>query len=307
MIGSNMSQIAPAVENVELAAFVAIVDAGSFTQAARELRVARATLGRRLARLEERLGVRLLLRTTRSVSLTEIGESFYTQARRALEAVARAEAVAREESGELSGSLRVSMPPIADPALDELLLSFAERHPSVRMQVHLGTRRVDLLRDGYDVALRAGVVSDPGLIARRLMRNRLIAVASPAYLEQAGTPSTVAELSAHRCLSGFERGELPSRTWHGPDRQYPVEGSFSTNEMPLLHRAALRGLGIAQVPELLATDDLEAGRLVQVLPDELSVETSLCVVYPERTLLPRQVRAFIDALLSWKPAFASSG
>lgn len=302
-----MSQMAPSVENLELVAFVAIVDAGSFTQAARQLRTARATLGRRLARLEERLGVRLLLRTTRSVSLTEIGERFYVQARRALQAVALAEAVAREESGELSGSLRVSMPPLADPALDELVLGFAERHPGVRMQIHLGTRRVDLLRDGYDVALRAGIVSDPGLISRRLIRNRLVAVASPSYLARAGTPGSIDDLPSHRCLSGFERGELPTRLWHGPDRRYPVDGVFFTNEMPLLHRAALRGLGIAQVPELLAADDLREGRLVRVLPEELTVETSLCVVYPERKLLPRQVRAFIDALLEWTPELRTPG
>lgn len=301
-----MSPIVPSVENAELAAFVAIVDAGSFTQAAREMRTARATLGRRLARLEERLGVRLLLRTTRSVTLTEIGESFYAQARRALEAVARAEAVAREESGELSGSLRVTMPPFDDPALDELILGFAERHPAVRMQVHLGTRRVDFLRDGYDVALRAGVASDPGLISRRLFRNRLIAVAAPSYLARAGTPSSVADLADHSCLSGFERGELPSRVWHARARQVPVEGSFFTNHMPLLYQAALRGIGIAQVPDVLASEALEEGRLVHVLPDELTIESSLCVVYPERKLLPRQVRAFIDALLAWTPAFPTS-
>jgi DNA-binding transcriptional LysR family regulator len=294
-----MSQIAPSLENTELVAFVAIVDAGSFTQAARELRVPRATLGRRLARLEERLDARLLLRTTRSVTLTEVGEGFYRHARQVLEAVERAEASVRHDSNELSGTLRVSLPPMTDPALFDLILGFAEEHPAVDMQVHFGTRHVDLIRDGYDVAIRAGTVHEQGLISRRLMEVRMLVVGSPAYLAEHGSPQSVDDLADHRCLSSFERGEVPRRTWQGPERDHAVDGVFFTNLMPLLLDAAIRGLGLAQVPEPMATGALADGRLVQVL-DELTVEGNVSVVYPERKLLPRQVRAFVDAIVEWK-------
>jgi len=196
MIRQKMFQIEPTIENAELLAFVTVVDAGSLTRAAAQLRLPRATVGRRLTRLEERLEARLLLRTTRTQSLTDAGAAFYRQARLALEAVARAEASVREEVEGLSGSLRVSAP--GGQVVRALVLEFALAHPHVQMQAHFGTQHIDLCRDGYDVAIRAGMVADQGLIARPLMRTTLIAIASPTYLEQQGTPRHLRDLQRHR-------------------------------------------------------------------------------------------------------------
>ncbi len=297
-----MSQVPPSIEIAEMAAFVTVVDAGSFTRAAAELRVPRATVGRRLARLEEQLSTRLLRRTTRSLALTEAGAVFYRHARMALEAASRAEQSVRRETGKVAGSLRVSVPPMIQQEFLEFLTDFAERHPAVTMQVHFGTRHVDLLRDGYDVALRAGTVAGPGLVARKLLDSALVAVASPAYLERAGTPRAVKDLARHRALMAFDAAELPRRTWPTTKGEVPVEGAFFSNEMQLLATAALRGVGIAMVPERLVETELQGGELVQVLPRSLRVPGAVSIVYPEREFLPPQVRAFIDAIVAWGPA-----
>ena|SRR5688572_11931260 len=154
------------VETAELTAFVQTVDARSLSRAAAELGIPRATLSRRLARLEQRLGARLLRRSTRSLALTDAGESFNRHARIVLEAVAHAEASVRQVDDAVRGSLRVSVPPIVTPSFRAMLCSFSERYPDVRLQVHFTSRIVDLRRDGYDVALRASSQMEPGLIAQ---------------------------------------------------------------------------------------------------------------------------------------------
>src|SRR5688500_18193724 len=146
------------IENAELVAFVRIVEERSLSRAAVVLKQPRATISRRLARLEDRHGARLLRRPTRSLALTDVGEALYPHARLVLDAVQQAEASVRRGDGELAGDLRVSLPPIDDDDLFDLLASFAARHPRIRLQVHFATRHVDLRRDGYDVALRAGTI-----------------------------------------------------------------------------------------------------------------------------------------------------
>src|SRR6185312_15683752 len=176
------------VETSELLAFTRIVDAKSLSRAARELRAPRPTISRRLARLEARLGVRLLRRTTRSLALTDAGEALYRQARLVLEAVAAAEASVRRPDDVMAGELRVSAPPIFDASFFDIVSAFAKRHPHLRVQIHASTREVDLRREGYDVAIRAGSEISPGLVARNLFRSKLVLVASPAYLAEAGAP-----------------------------------------------------------------------------------------------------------------------
>lgn len=290
------------IETVELLAFARTVEAKSLSRAAGELGIPRATLGRRLARLEERLGARLLRRTTRSLTLTEAGELFYRHAGIVLEAVAQAQACVRTQSNVMRGDLRVSVPPLLDDSLLAMMTDFAKRHPEVRVQVDFSTRIVDLRRDGYDVALRASAEIQPGLVARTVGRHKAIAVASPAYLAQMGTPRTVKELKNHRCLTSFARGELPQSTWPCGRGVVHVSGAFSSNNLGLLREAAVRGLGIALLPEILLADLIQSGVLVQVLPGVLQNENRIAVVYVEREYLPPHVRAFIDALVEWAPA-----
>jgi DNA-binding transcriptional LysR family regulator len=297
-----MIQMSEPVETAELLAFSRVVDAKSLSRAATELGVPRATIGRRLARLEQRLGTRLLRRTTRSLALTDAGELFYRQARIVLDAVAQAQASVRNTGEVMRGSLRVSIPPVSNDALSAMITSFAKEHPEVRLQVDSSTRIVDLLREGYDVALRASTSIAPGLIARTILRDKVIAVASREYLSKYGTPRSLKDLRQHRCLTGFARGELPQGTWRIGRSEVHVESAFSSNDIRLLRDAAVRGIGIALLPTFLVSHLLETGALVQVLPGVVGAENQLAVVYPEREFLPRQVRAFIDVLARWTPA-----
>jgi DNA-binding transcriptional LysR family regulator len=288
------------VETSELLAFAKSVEARSLSRAAAELGVPRATLGRRLARLEERLGVRLLRRTTRSLTLTDAGQAFHRHARIALDAVAQAEESVRRTDTAVRGPLRVSLPPMADPRFYAMICDFAERYPEVVLQLHFSTQLVDLRRDGYDVALRATTQLEPGLVARTLARAPSITVASPAYLASMGVPRKARDLRSHRCLMGFVRGELPQTHWPlTGGGKVQVQGCFFSNEILQLRDAALRGLGIALLPMLLAGPLVESGELVRVLPGIIEADTQVAIVYPERELVPPQVRAFIDAVVAW--------
>ena len=297
-----MIQMPDLVETAELLAFTRTVEAKSLSRAAIELGIPRATIGRRLARLEQRLGVRLLRRTTRSLTLTEAGELFYRHARIVLEAVEQAEASVRRSDDVLRGDVRLSSMPLNDDSFFAMITAFARRHPEVRVQVDFSTRIVDLRRDGYDVALRASSVIEPGLVARIVGRHESIAVASPEYLASMGTPRSVKELRKHRCLTGFARGELPQSEWPVGRGVVHVDGSFSSNDIMLVRDAAVRGLGIALLPNFLVSDQLADGSLVHVLPGVLGTQVRLAVVYLEREFLPPQVRAFVEALVEWAPA-----
>src|ERR1700682_3421823 len=290
-----------AMETSELLAFTRTVEAKSLSRAAAELGAPRATIGRRLARLEERLGVRLLRRTTRALALTDAGDAFYRHARIVLDAVEQAEASVRNSDKVIRGTLRVATPPMLDPSFNALVCDFASAYPEVQIHVDASSRHVDLLREGYDVALRAGTELEPGLVARTVARTSVVAVAAPAYLAAHGTPRRARDLRAHQCLLGFMPSGLPQTHWPKVGGgKISVEGSFVSNDITLLVDAAVRGLGIAVLPALLV-GALERGALVRVLPELIHAESRVAVVYQERELLPPQVRAFIDVLVAWAP------
>lgn len=297
-----MIQISDPIETAELLAFARTIEAKSLSRAAAELRVPRATLGRRLARLEERLGTRLLQRTTRSLTLTDAGEVFYRHARIVLDAVSQAQTSVQMTDDVVRGDLRVSIPPLMDDSLSTMITTFAEKYPDVRVQVDVSTRLVDLRRDGYDVALRASSELQPGLIARTIARQKVIAVAAPPYLTRMGTPRKLKDLRNHRCLTGFARGELPQSSWSAGRSTVRVEGIFSSNDLRLVRDAAVRGLGIAMLPQIILGAFLEQGILVQVLPGILEAESRVSVVYLEREFIPPHVRTFVEAMVAWGPA-----
>jgi DNA-binding transcriptional LysR family regulator len=288
------------LETAELLAFTKAVEGRSLSRAAAELGLPRATLSRRLARLEERLGARLLFRTTRRLTITDAGEALYRHARLVLDAVAEAEASIRP-SGGVRGNLRVSLPPAVNLALFDLCCEFAAAHPEVRLQTHFSTRHVDLGRDGYDVALRASGSLEPGLVARTLVRFHFVAVAAPVYLAKHGTPTTLRQLRQHRCLMGFAKGELPESHWTAAGRKLQLSGAFFSNSPGLLVRAAERGLGIARVPSLALEGRLERGTLVEVMAGALRAEAKIALVYLERELIAPPVRAFVDWMAERAP------
>lgn len=291
------------VETAELLAFTRAAEAKSLSRAAAELRVPRATIGRRLARLEERLGTRLLRRTTRSLSLTGAGEMLYRHARIVLDTLEQAQASVQAGAAVVRGDVRVAVPPNLDESFSAMIAEFAKAHPEVRLQVDASTRLVDLRRDAYDVALRASATIEPGLVARTVGRQKVLAVAAPAYLARMGTPRTVKDLKAHRCLTGFARGELPQSTWPAGRGVVRVRGVFSSNDLGLLRDAAVAGLGIALLPMLYIGDRIERGELTRVLPGIVETEDRIAIVYVERELMPPQVRAFIDAMTAWAPTW----
>ncbi|WP_051440423.1 LysR family transcriptional regulator [Ensifer aridi] len=288
------------VETSELVAFTKTVDTKSLSRAAAELRVPRATISRRLARLEERLGTLLLRRTTRSLVLTDAGEVFYRQARIALEAVQLAERSVRKSDDTLRGDLRVSVPPMMSASFNAMLCDFVACHSELRLHVQTSSQVVDILSGGFDLALRASSQIQPGLVARTLFRDPMIAVASPNYISDHGEPLVQRDLRNHRCLLGYARGELPETYWPtiGGGKMH-VDGVFFANDIDLLCDAALRGLGIALLPRSLVAQHLEAGALVHVLSDFVGTELQIALVYPERAFLPSAVRAFIDAVADW--------
>lgn len=287
-------------ETAEFLTFARTVEARSISKAARELGVPRPTVGRRLARLEEKLGVRLLRRTTRTMTLTDAGEALYARARAVLAAVRDAESSVRRSDDAVRGMLRVSVPPMGSESFAAMIADFAARYPDVRLELDSTTRHVDLVGGGYDVAMRAAAQLPPGLIARNIARSRVIAVASPAYLERRGTPKRPAELAKHACLSGFALGEHPATHWPllrgGRVR---VEAEVATNEIRLLRDLAVRGRGIALLPLQLVYDDVVSGALVPVLPGRLGGETLVAVVYVDREFVAPAVRAFVDAVVQW--------
>jgi DNA-binding transcriptional LysR family regulator len=290
------------LETAELLAFVSSVDEKSLSRAAAKLRVPRVTLSRRLARLEQRLGARLLRRTTRSLTLTDAGSALYQHARIVLEAVSHAEASVQNADDAVRGDLRVSVPPISSASFYRLVLRFAAKYPAVRLQIHFSSQLVDLTRGAYDVALRASSSFEPGLVARPVARDRVIAVASPRYLAEHGTPQSARDLRSHRCLLGFARGEMPDSHWPLADGgSFSVEGALFSNEPKMLFGAALQHQGIALLPGLLVSGFLASGRLVHVLPGVIQARSMVAVVYPEREFVPPQVRAFADALVAWAP------
>jgi DNA-binding transcriptional LysR family regulator len=293
------------LEIEELKIFVAVVASSSVSRAAVELRVPRATVSRKLAGLEERLGVRLLQRTTRSMRLTEQGRELYRHAEVVLDAANLAEASVQARRDRPSGVVRVSMPPMTGGSLPDVLADFAREYPGVCLQAHVSNRTVNLRREGYDVAIRATGALEPGLISRVLSRVSLVGVASPAYLAAHGTPASPRELRQHRCLMGFDQQERPQTHWPIMGKKTAVAGTAFSNDPHLVLRFAQRGLGIAFLPATLVAGALARGELVAVLPKQLRLQGAISVVYAERKLMAPQVRAFVDWLIERAPAALS--
>lgn len=292
-------QMSELPETAELLTFVRAVEGRSITRAARELGVPRPTVGRRLARLEEKLGVRLLRRTTRTMVLTDAGEALFARARSLVIAVEEAQHAVRRRDDVPRGVLRVSTPPMQGVGLGLLAAAFLERCPLVQLIIDTGTRHVDLVTGGFDVAIRAASKIAPGLVARTLARIRLVAVASPSYLAAHPAPRRPTDLAAHRCLVGFDRGEHPAMHWPTSRGRVRVPAHLATNDLSALREAALRGLGIAMLPSPLVWDDLTSGALVAVLPDRLIGEAHVAVVWADREFVPAAVRAFVDEAVRW--------
>lgn len=272
--------------------FLSVVDAGSISGAAKDLGLPRATLSRRMSKLEADLGVRLILRRTTRLALTHAGEELRQRAQRIVaDATAAWDAVRRLDDTP-RGLLRVS---VTGPHFLNLFTDFLRDFPEVRLEVQSTTRHVDLLTDGVDVAMRSGPVKDQNLIARRVHSDRLIVVASPDYLARHGTPKRAQDLAGHACVVGFAGTWTPSTKWPlWSGAHVPIVGRLSANEIDLIKEAAIKGLGLALIASAIVAKDIEAGKLKPVLRDQIGAEIPISLVYADREFVDPKIREFVD-------------
>lgn len=278
--------------------FCRVVEQGSFTAAAEALGLSKGAVSKYVGRLEARLGVRLLNRTTRRLSLTEAGEAFYHRAARAIAELAEAEQEATDRAGRPSGHLRVSAPSFyGAEILSRQLGDFHRRYPDITMELVLENRFVDLVRERFDVAIRIAAPRDSSLVMRKLADIPVVTCAAPAYLEKHGRPETPADLREHACLVytlAPRPHEWQFRGANGRPYSVPVNGHFHLNDDHVQRQAGLDGLGILRMPKLFVQAALDNGELVQLWPDDSGPMLSLAAVYPSRHELPVKVRSLVE-------------
>lgn len=294
------------MENLaDIAVFVRVVDAGSFTAAAEHLNVSKAVVSKYVTRLEQRLGARLLQRTTRRLALTEAGEALYQKSSGALAELADAEQDVARLAGAPRGHLRVTAPTyFGSSSLAPLLKDFVARFPEITLELDLDDRLIDLVKDRFDVAVRITSAVDPGLVARRLGGSALAVVGAPAYFKRRGLPRTPADLKDHAGL-GYSLARMPNEwRFRAPKGRWVtarIACPVYCNSDFVLKQAALDGVGLALFPRFFVARELADGRLVQALPGYGTPELSINAVYVSRRNLLPKVRAFVDFLAERLP------
>jgi len=281
--------------------FVRVAALGSLSAAARSLGISQTMATKHVGAIEERLGVKLLHRTTRRLSLTEAGRRYLESAERILAEVEEAEATASAERVEVRGMLRVNAPlSFGFREVAPLMAEFSRLHPAVTVDLGLNDRFVDLIEEGWDVAVRIGRMRDSTMIARRIAPCRLVVCASPAYLVARGTPKSVADLSQHNCLGyTLSEGLGPDEWAFGGDGKVKVsiKGNLRVNNGDALVAAAIAGQGIIYEPTFVASDALRAGHLIALTLDHPPLELpGVFAAYPANRHPPAKVRAFVDFL-----------
>lgn len=289
------------IEANDLFMFANIVDCGSFSQAAIRLGIPKSTLSRRLATLEAQLGERLLLRSTRRLSLTDLGQLVLDHARQVQEEVNATLALSQHRQREPSGKLRISMPAdFANWEMSDFLAGFIQTYPAIQIEFDLSPRRVDLIGESFDLAIRTGELSDDSSLAARLLTRFSGALyAAPAYLAKAGTPLEPEELMEHDGLLLLARNGDPL-LWQLQQQQQQWQGippaKASANSPELLLRFAINGAGIVMLSDYFVRDALSAGKLVPVLAQWHCPPVPVSAVFPGRRLMPAKTRVFLDAL-----------
>jgi len=284
----------------DLLVFTRVVKEGSLAAAGRELGLSSAVMSKRIQRLEEGIGVRLINRSTRKLSLTDEGRLYHEYCVRILAELEEAETLITSGSRQPAGTLRVTVPAaFGRQHIAPLVPEFLSRYPKVRLVLHLSDQRVDLIEEGYDLAIRIGELRDSNLIASPLGIDKRVLVASPAYIAQHGEPSHPEELCKHNAL--LFANPSPMDSWnfidtHGKERGVKVSGNFETNNCDALRAAILAGLGIALRPQWDVWRDIQQGCMVALLPDYTHPSFPIQALYPSRRHLSQKVRLFIDML-----------
>ncbi len=284
----------------DIVAFVSVARAGTFTSAARDMHVPKSSLSRRVARLEQRLGAQLLQRTTRSLTLTEAGEVFHSRAAAALDELSAAASLAAETRRVPRGRVRMAAPQdVGAEVLPEIIASFTERHPEVRVEIDLTSDEPDIVIGRYDLVLRIGA-GGASSNAVRLQDTRFRVYASPRYLERAGAIERIGDLSNHECI--VVRG---ASAWHlerrGRASDIEVCGQISTNDLTFARRAAIAGGGLVLLPDLVGNIEAQRGALACVLPDFHARGMPLWLELPWTRYVPLRVGALRDHLVDTFP------
>lgn len=285
----------------EMEAFATVVDQGGFTDAAKKLGISKSAVSKHVSSLETRLGARLLNRTTRRVSPTEIGLAYYDRARRVLNDAGEADALVTAMQSAPSGVLRVSVATdFGVNHLSPILGSFLHEYPDITVNMVLNNRFVELISEGFDLAVRIGELEDSSLRARKLAETQKMMIASPEYLEEYGRPSRIDDLNEHKLLhySNQANGSVWKLTApSGEKRQVRSAGWLTVNDGQSLLNAACNGLGIAFLPSFLYADALKDGRLVPAIEGMAPETQGIYAVYPPGRYTQPKVRAFIDFLV----------
>jgi DNA-binding transcriptional LysR family regulator len=283
--------------------FVRVVESGSFVAAAERLGTSTSSLSRQIADLEQHLGARLLNRTTRRLSLTESGQAFYERSVALLGDLAEAEAIVGQSSVAPRGTLRLTCSyNMAEKRVAPAIAEFVGHYPDVKFDVFVSDRIIDLVDEGFDLAIRVGQVGSDRLVARRLGSMQLIACASPAYLKRHGTPLTPADLTTHNVLTYAYASSPRTRRFtdsSGQAHDVRVTGSLHSNSAEALVAAAIAGLGIVCEPDFLLVDAVDQGKLVPVLQGFEASRGDIWAVYPSHRHLSQKVRLFVDHVRRW--------
>ena len=292
----------------DIVVFARVAHERSFTKAARALGMPKSTVSERVARLEAKLGVRLLERTTRSLRLTASGTAYFGRVSRIVQELDEAEAVVTAAHAMPRGLLRVGSPLLfAQVFLADVVSDYLTRFPEVQVELVVADRAFDILAEGLDVAVHVLGAMDAQLVARKLGIGERVCVASPSYVATRGMPEIPTDLVEHDCLASGPTRQL---TWSfekaGASHAVAIVARYAVSSVELVHRAALEGHGIAVLPSFLCADDLEQGRLVPVLEGWSPGEVVVHLVYPSSRHLPARVRAFVDLVIARLPSFPSA-
>lgn len=285
----------------DIAIFVAVVERGSFTSAADDLGISKSYASRRVRALEDHLGSRLMDRTTRRISLTEAGRAYYEQVAPHLEGLASAERAVAALQAEPRGTLRLAAPlSFGLRWLQPAVMDFMERWPELAVEVSFDDRTVDVVAEGFDLAIRGGRLLDSALVARKLAPITGVVVASPAYLAKHGRPEHPDELQHHRCLDYAVKTSMPQWWLEGPDGEHSarIEARLVADNGLALVEAARAGLGICYQPDFLVRDGVLAGELVPLFPGWRTWSGAFHAVYPHRRHLSPKVRLLVEHLVT---------
>ena len=284
-------------------AFIDVVEAEGFSAAARKIGRSKALLSKYVRELEDELGALLLNRTTRQFSLTEAGHTYYQRASEILREVESLQETVRESSSDIRGRIKISASrSFADADIGQCLIDFCAEQPDIILDVRLDDRFVDLVEEGFDLAIRITRMQNSSLIAKRLAPFRVIACGTRELIERVGKPERPEQLSSLPCI--VDTNNRSRNTWqfqkeNGPSISVQLSGPMEINSPLATRRAALAGLGFALLPDFIAQPDIESGRLVAVLEEFVMHDAGIYAVYPHRRYLPAKVRVLVDYLTKW--------